>query len=400
MCAAVIARRRQAADVTLAAIVVSGHPRVVQEGEQLVAMLVQSLPDPQTIGVTRLGVQHQVVEADDDQPVGFVVACVAKLLSVLAQLNGISKQVDERLNERPHRLPRELLAELGQLAEQVDQAALFGAVQAVVGRVEIADQSAGERLAQDSDDDVSAPVAIDEKQSQTRIAKAPSPGGLAVDAPAGFIPLDHGGLAKQFQEFLNHRREQLSAPMQVTEQAGPTDRQAKEVVQQVLGLAQGNAQVSATVAGQQTGSRADMRAGKFQVPPALAGMLTATAAVDMTAVAMPLDLGFRDISHKVIFEFAGRFKVLCTAMGTLLGMDVVFGEFGAGRRIGSKVSRVLAVFLATPVCAVSLGVVAALVCLFLALEDLLETVLQLLQPTPKLSVFRFQLGDPSAKLFY
>ncbi len=400
VCAAVIASRRQAADVAFGAIVVSRHPRVVQEGEQLVAMLVQSLPDSQTVGMTGLGVPHQVVEAIDDKLVGFVEPRVAKLLSVLAQLNGISKQVNERLNERPHRLPRELLAELGQLTEQVDQTALFGAVQAVVSRIEIADQSAGERLTQDSDDDISAPVAIDEKQGQTRIAETPSPGGLAVDPPAGFIPLDHGGLTKQFQEFLNHWREQLSAPMQVTEQAGPTDRQAKEVVEQVLGFAQGNAQVSTAVAGQQTRSRADMRAGKFQVSSALAGMFTATAAVDMTAVAMSLDLGFWDISHKVIFEFAGRFKVLCTAMGTLLRMNVVFGELGAGWRIGSKVSWVLAVFLATLVRAVSLGLIAALVCLFLTLEYLLETVLQLLQPTPKLSVFRFQFSDPSAKLYY
>jgi len=60
---------------------------------------------------------------------------------------------------------------------------------------------------------------------------------------------------------------------------------------------------------------------------------------------------------------------------------------------------VLAVFLATLVRAVSLGVVAALVCLLLALQDLLKTVLQLLQPTPKLSVFRFQFGDPSREVF-
>jgi hypothetical protein len=80
-------------------------------------------------------------------------------------------------------------------------------------------------------------------------------------------------------------------------------------VQQVLGLAQGNVQVSAAVAGQQTGSPADMRAGQFQVSSALAGMLTATTAVDMTVIAMPLDLGFGDIGHKVILEFASRIKV-------------------------------------------------------------------------------------------
>jgi hypothetical protein len=143
-----------------------------------------------------------------------------------------------------------------------------------------------------------------------------------------------------------------------------------------------------------------MRAWEFQVPSALAGLLTATTAVDVTAVAMPLGLGYGDINHKVIFEFAGRFEVLCTAMGTLLRMDVVFGELGAGWGLRSKVPWVLAVFLAAPVRAGSFGVVVAFLCLLLALVDPLEFVLQLLQPTPKFSVFRFQLGDSFAKLFY
>jgi len=88
-------------------------------------MLVQPLSNPQAVGMTRLGVQHQVVEATDDTLGGLVERRVAKLLSVLAQLNGISKKVDERLNERPYRLPGKLLTEFGQLEEQVDQAALF-----------------------------------------------------------------------------------------------------------------------------------------------------------------------------------------------------------------------------------------------------------------------------------
>src|SRR3954470_1717655 len=90
--AAVIACRRQAADVSFGAIVVSGHLGVVQEGEQLVAMLVQPLPNPQTVGVTRLSVQHQIVEAIDDPLVGLLEPRLAELLSVLAQFNGISKQ--------------------------------------------------------------------------------------------------------------------------------------------------------------------------------------------------------------------------------------------------------------------------------------------------------------------
>jgi hypothetical protein len=44
----------------------------------------------------------------------------------------------QRLNERPHQLPGEFLAELGQFAEQMDQAALFGAVQAVSAAQKVA----------------------------------------------------------------------------------------------------------------------------------------------------------------------------------------------------------------------------------------------------------------------
>ena len=51
MRAAVVACRRQAADVPLGAIVVRRHLRVVQEGEQLVAVLEQPPPDPQAVGM-------------------------------------------------------------------------------------------------------------------------------------------------------------------------------------------------------------------------------------------------------------------------------------------------------------------------------------------------------------
>ena len=79
-------------------------------------------------------------------------------------------------------------------------------------------------------------------------------------------------------------------------------------------------------------------------------------------------------------------------------MDVVFDELGAWRGLRPKAPRVLTVFLTTPVRAGTFGAVAAFVCVFLALVNLLEFVLQLLQPTPQFSVFRFQLGDSFAKL--
>jgi hypothetical protein len=190
--AAVAPCRRQAANVPLGAVVVRRHRRVVQEGEQLVTVLVQPLPDPHAVGMTRSGLAHPFVEAIDDPLVGLVELRGAELVSILAQLDGIAEQVDERLNERPHRLPGEFLAQLGQLAEQVDQAPLLGAIQAVVRRVEVADQAAGERFSQDPDEDIATTMAVDEEQRQPGISEAPSPGGLAVDPPAGLVPWTTG----------------------------------------------------------------------------------------------------------------------------------------------------------------------------------------------------------------
>ena len=142
--ASVAPRRRQAANVPLGAVVVRQHRQVIQEGEHLVAIPVQPLPDSHAVGMPRPSREHQVVEPIDQPPVGLVEGRVAEFLVVPAQLDSISKQTDRRLNERPHRLPLEFLAQPGQLAEQVDQTTLLGAAQAVVRRVEIADQRAGE----------------------------------------------------------------------------------------------------------------------------------------------------------------------------------------------------------------------------------------------------------------
>src|SRR5207253_10775646 len=119
--------------------------------------------------------------------------------------------------------------------------------------------------------------------------------GLAVDPPAGLVALDHGGLPEPFQELVDYRGEELATPAEMTEQAGPADRQVEEGVEEVLGLAQGDPQVSAAIAGQQAGAGADVGAGQFQVAPALASLLTTPAAVDVPAVAMPLELGFGEI---------------------------------------------------------------------------------------------------------
>src|SRR6516165_8424268 len=309
--------------------------------------------------MTRPGPQHQVVEPIDQPPVGRVERRAVESLPVLAQLDGIPKQLNQRLDERPHRLPGEFLAQSGQLAEQMDQAALLGAVQAVVRRVEIADQRPGERFPQDPDEDIATAVAVDEEQRQARVAEAPGPGGLAVDPPAGLVPLDHGGLTEQFQEFVDHWGEELTSPAEVTEQAGSADGQAEEVVEQVAGLAQGDAEVGAAVAGEQAGARADVGAGEFQVAAALAGPLTGPAAVDVPPVTMPLELGFGQIGHDVVLEPAGGFEVAGAAMRALLGADVVFDEDSAGRGLGPKRCRVVTMFLTSAVGAWAVGFVAA-----------------------------------------
>ena len=272
--------------------------------------------------------------------------------------------------------------------------ALLGAVQAVVRRVEVADQRPGERFPQDPDQDIATAMAVDEEQGQAGVAEAPGPAGPAVDPPAGLVPLDHGGLAEQLPEFIDHRGEQLAAPAQVTEQAGAADGQSEEVVEQVAGLAQGDAEVGAAVAGEQAGARADVRTGQFQVAAALAGPLAAPAAVDVPPIAMPLELRLGDVRHEVVLELAGGFEVARAAMGALLGTDIVFDEGGAGRGLGPKAAGVLTMSLAAAVGSRAVGLVAAPRGALAALMDGLQLVLDLRQPAAQVGVLRLQVGDP------
>src|SRR5262249_28209204 len=223
-------------------------------------------------------------------------------------------------------------------------------------------------------------MSVDEEQRQPRISEAPGPGGLAIDPPAGLIALDHRRSAEQFQEFIDDRGEELTAPSEVTEQSGSADGQSEEVVEQVAGLAQGDAEVGAAVAGEQAGAGADVRARQLQVAAALAGPLTTPAAVDVPPVAMPLESGFGEVGDEGVLELAGGLEVVSTAMGALLRADVVFGEDGAGRGLGSEGSGVLTVLLASAVGARPLGRVTALGGALTAPADVLELVLDLGQP--------------------
>src|SRR4051812_18847301 len=120
----------------------------------------------------------------------------------------------------------------------MDQATLLGTSKAVVSGIEIADQRAGKGLAQDTLNHVATAVFIDEKDGQLRVAETPSPGGLAVDAPARFVPLHDRRLPQAFEQFLDNGFEQGAAPTQMAEQAGPADGQAEEVVQEVACFAE------------------------------------------------------------------------------------------------------------------------------------------------------------------
>ena len=165
-------------------------------------------------------------------------------------------------------------------------------------------------------------------------------------------------------------------------------------MEQVAGLAQGDAEVGPAVAGEQAGARADVRARQFQVATALAGPLTGPAAVGVPPVAMPLEFRFGEIGHDVVLELAGGFEVARAAMRALPGTDVMFDEDGAGRGLGSEGSGVLTVLLASAVGARPLGRVTALGGALTAAADVLQLVLDLVQPAAQVGVFRLQVGDP------
>jgi hypothetical protein len=121
--------------------------------------------------------------------------------------------------------------------------------------------------------------------------------------------------------------------------------------------------------------------------------MTAPAAVDVPPIAMPLELGYREVGHEVVFELARRFEVAGTAMGTLLRMDVVVDEGGAGWGLRPGEAGVLTMLLATAVRVGGFGVVAVGAALAAPVDDP-EVVLELCQPAAEIPVLRFQVSDP------
>ena len=183
----------------------------------------------------------------------------------------------------------------------------------------------------------------------------------------------------------------------MTEQAGAADREAEEVVEQVLGLAQGNAEVSPAVTGQQAGTWADVGARKFEVAASLTSLLAPPALVDIPTIPMPLDLGFREIGHDMIFELASRFEIGSTAVGTLVGMNLVFGKNGSGWWLRPDLARMLPVLNAPAVRPHLLGIIPATARALAALMDLRECMFDAVQPASEFSVFRLELPQAESE---
>jgi hypothetical protein len=146
------------------------------------------------------------------------------------------------------------------------------------------------------------------------------------------------------------------------------------------------------IAGQQAGPRADVGAGQLEVAAPLAGPLALPAAVDVAAVAMPLDPRFRDIGDEMVVEGVGGYEVGRATMGALRGMDLVLDERGIRGWFGAEDPGVLAMLPAAAVGGrtglrgpLRLGALAPLV-------DLLQLVLHLGQAPLQLSVLRLEVG--------
>ncbi len=180
----------------------------------------------------------------------------------------------------------------------------------------------------------------------------------------------------------------------MAEQPGPADGQAKEVVQEIARLPQGNAQVRTAVAGEQPRPRPDVSARQFQVAASLAGPLAIALAVNVSAEAMPLQLWLGDVRRNVIVELAGRFQSVAAAMPAFLQRYVMLHEIRLGRRLGPKHARMLSMLLATAIGRRPLPR-GALGCGTLPpLQNRLKLMFQLRQPPPQLGVLRLQFGNP------
>src|SRR5271165_2619597 len=90
--AAVVACRRQAANVTFAAVVIRRHSRIIKESEQFVAMLEQPFPNAHTVAIGTVAVRDQIVEAITDGFAGRGERGLSVLWAILTQLDRVLQQ--------------------------------------------------------------------------------------------------------------------------------------------------------------------------------------------------------------------------------------------------------------------------------------------------------------------
>jgi len=116
--------------------------------------------------------------------------------------------------------------------------------------------------------------------------------------------------------------------------------------------------------------------------------------MDVPAIAMPFELGLGDIDDNMVFKCPGRFEIGVAAMRALLGMNVMLDELGAGGRLGSEDTGVLAMLLPTTVVRSALPRRAFGLGAFVTLQERLDLVLQLRDPLAQLGVFGFEFRNP------
>jgi len=165
-------------------------------------------------------------------------------------------------------------------------------------------------------------------------------------------------------------------------------------VQEIACFAERDAQVGATVTGEQPRPWPDVGAGQFEIAATLTGSRAGAAAMDVPAVAMPFELRLGNVGDDVVVELSGRFEVAAAAMMALRGMNVVLDELGLGWRLGSKDARMLAMLLPSAVVSSSLPPLAFALGAFAALQKRLDLVFELRDPLAQLGIFRFEFRNP------
>src|SRR4051812_48610409 len=108
--------------------------------------------------------------------------------------------------------------------------------------------------------------------------------------------------------------------------------------------------------------------------------------MDVSAIAMPLEYGFGNVDDEVILEVVGRFGIVAAAVGTLLGMHVVFDEGGVRRRLGPKGAGMLAMLFEPAIIGSALAWRPAIALSLAALQELLHLMFQLRDPLAQLGV--------------